>query len=480
MGAAQHDRGIFMADSAITAAAIDGLAPSFGGQLLREGDGDYEQARMVWNGWFDRRPAVIARCRSADDVRAAVRWGRANGLAIAVRGGGHSAQGYGTWDDALVVDLSPMKAIDVDPATGTARAQAGLTWGEFDQATQEHGLAVTGGRFSTTGIAGLTLGSGSGWLERRCGLTADNLLSAQVVTADGEVVTASESENSDLFWGLRGGGGNFGIVTSFEFRLHRIGPIIYGGLIVSLPERAPETLRFLREYMPTAPDDLGLGAAFVSAPPEPFVPAEMHFAPVFGLVVCWSGDMAEGERVLAPIREVAQPVMDMVQPIPYAALQSMLDGGGPPGVRAYMKAEFLPELNDEVIGKLAEHGARRPGPLVQLLLEPMGGAISRVATGDTALGVRDVPWAYHALSMWMEPDEATADAHVAWARNLSGDLAGHTTAGIYLNFTSDEGDERVRAMYGADRYAKLVALKDRYDPENVFHLNQNIRPSSGA
>ena len=467
-----------MTGSSISAAAIDGLAPSFTGQLLREGDAGYDRARMVWNGCIDRRPALIARCHTVADVAAAVRWGRDNGLTLAVRGGGHSAQGYGTCDDGLVIDLGPMKAIQVDPAAATARAQAGMTWGEFDQATQEHGLAVTGGRFSTTGIAGLTLGSGSGWLERRCGLTADNLLSAEVVTADGSVVTASEDENPDLFWGLRGGGGNFGIVTSFTYRMHRIGPMVYGGMIVSLPDRAPEVLRFLREYMPTAPDDLGLGAAFVSAPPEPFVPTEMHFAPVFGLIVCWSGDMDEGERVLAPIREVAQPVMDMVQPIPYTALQSMLDAGGPPGVRAYMKAEFLPELSDEAIAKLADHGASRPGPMVQLLLEPLGGAIARISTSETALGVRDVPWAYHALALWMEPDEATADAHFGWARNLSADIASDTTAGIYLNFTSDEGDERVRAMYGEERYAKLVALKDRWDPDNAFRLNQNIRPSA--
>jgi FAD/FMN-containing dehydrogenase len=469
-----------MTGSSISTAAIGSLAPSFTGQLLREGDADYDRARMVWNGCVDRRPALIARCQTEGDVRAAVRWGRDNGLVIAVRGGGHSAQGYGTCDDGLVIDLSPMKAIDVDPATRTAWAQAGMTWGEFDQATQEHGLAVTGGRFSTTGIGGLTLGSGSGWLERRCGLTADNLLSAEVVTAEGSLVTASETENPDLFWGLRGGGGNFGIVTSFTYRLHRIGPMIYGGLMVSLPDRAPEVLRFLRQYMADAPDDLGLGAAFVSAPPEPFVPAEMHFAPVFALVVCWTGGDEEGERVLAPIREVAQPVMDMVQPIPYTALQSMLDAGGPPGVRAYMKAEFLPELSDAAVDELVTHGAARPGPMVQLLLEPMGGAISRVATDDTALGVRDVPWAYHALALWMEPDAATADAHFAWARGLADGMSPHTTAGIYLNFTSDEGDERVRAMYGEVRYAQLVALKDRWDPENVFHLNQNIRPSGAG
>jgi FAD/FMN-containing dehydrogenase len=469
-----------MANTVGSALAIDELASSFSGELLRPGDAGYQEARTVWNGCYDRHPALIARCHTAGDVSAAVRFGVQNGLTVAVRAGGHSAQGYGVWDDALVIDVSPMKSIEVDPDSQTARAGAGLTWGEFDAATQEHGLAVTGGRFSTTGIAGLTLGSGSGWLERRCGLTSDNLISAEVVTADGAVLTASAEENPDLFYGLRGGGGNFGIVTSFTYRLHAIGPMIYGGLLVSLPDRAPEVLRFLREYMVDAPDDLGLGAAFLSAPPEPFVPKEMHFAPVFGVLVCWTGDREEGEQVLAPIREVAQPVMDMVQEMPYAALQSMLDGGAPHGTRAYMKAEFLPELTDSVINRLSAHGAIRPGPMVQLLLEPMGGAMTRMDTTQTALGTRDVPWAFHALALWMEPDEATADAHVQWARQLSQDMAPHTTAGVYLNFTSDEGDERVREMYGPERYAKLVALKDRYDPDNVFRLNQNLRPSSGG
>ncbi len=469
-----------MAQSAISAPEVESLASSFSGRLLRSGDDGYDAARAVWNGCFDRYPALIAQCASAADVQAAVRFGRKNGLQIAVRGGGHSAQGHGSWDDALVIDTSPIKDIAIDPDARTIRAGAGLTWGEFDAATAEHGLAVTGGRFSTTGIAGLTLGSGSGWLERRCGLTADNLIEADLVTANGELVTASRESNPDLFWGIRGGGGNFGIVTSFTYGLHEIGPIVLGGMMACLPERAPETLRFLRDYMVDAPDDLGLGAAFISAPPEPFVPEEMHFAPMFGLIVCWTGDPEEGQRVLAPIREVAQPVMDIVQPIPYVALQSMLDAGGPHGTRAYMKAEFLPELSDEVIEKLAAHGASRPGPLVQLLLEPLGGAIARVPEGETALGRRDVPWCYHALSLWMDPGEEAAAAHTAWAKELSSDLAPHTTTGVYLNFTSDEGDERVRDMFGPERYAKLVALKDRYDPENVFRLNQNIRPSAGA
>ncbi len=458
-------------------AAIDVFAASFRGELIGPSDDGYDEHRRVWNGEFDRRPALIARCLGAADVIAAVGYARDNGLPLAVRGGGHSCRGHGTCDDGVVIDLSPMKGIRVDPAARTARAEAGATWGDFDRETQAFGLAVTGGRFSSTGIAGLTLGSGSGWLERKCGLTADNLISADVVTADGRLITASETENADLFWGLRGGSGNFGVVTSFEYRLHEIGPIIYGGLLMSLPDRAAPLLRQFRETMADAPDDLGAALAFLSVPPEPFIPAEMHFAPAVGMVICWTGDLAEGERVIAPLREAAQPVMDMVQPMPYAALQSMLDAGGPHGTRAYMKAEFLDELSDEAIEKLIRHGMNRAGPMVQLLLEPLGGAIARVGEDDTALGRRDVPWCYHALSMWMDPDPAAADAHVAWARALADDIAPHTTTGVYLNYTSDEGEERVRASYGAERYARLEALKDEYDPANLFRLNQNIMPS---
>jgi FAD/FMN-containing dehydrogenase len=459
-------------------AAVDELATGFGGVIVQPGDAAYDEARMVWNGMFDRRPAVIARCSSAADVAAAVNFARENGMTVAVRGGGHSAAGNGTCDDGLVIDLSGMKRIEVDPEAKTARADAGLTWGEFDAATQEHNLAVTGGRFSTTGIAGLTLGSGSGWLERKCGLTADNLLSVDVVTADGQQLTASESENPELFWGVRGGSGNFGVVTSFTYRLHDVGPLIYGGMLVALPDRAGEVLRFMRDYMADAPDDLGIGIAFTSAPPEPFVPTEMHFAPILGMIVCWTGDHEEGERVLAPIREVMQPVMDMVQPMPYAALQSMLDAGGPHGTRAYMKAEFLDELGDEVIEKFARHGGERPGPMTQILMEPMGGAIARVAEHDTALGRRDVPWCYHALALWMEPDAETEQAHRAWAARLAEDVRPHTTTGVYLNYTSDDDDERVRSTYGPEKYARLVALKDRYDPGNLFRLNANIKPSA--
>jgi FAD/FMN-containing dehydrogenase len=404
-----------------------------------------------------------------------VDYARESSIAVAVRGGSHSAQGFGTWDDAAVIDLSPMKGIEIDPQARVVRAEAGLTWGEFDQATQEHGLAVTGGRVTSTGIAGLTLGSGSGWLERRCGLTGDNLLSAEVVTADGSVLTASPDQNQELFWGLRGGSGNFGIVTSFTFRMHEIGPIIFGGMIVSLPERAVEVMRFLRDYMADAPDDLTCTPAFISAPPAPEVPEAMHFAPVLATVVCWTGALEDGEMMLAPVREVAQPVMEHVGPMPYTALQTILDPSMPRGTRAYLKAEFLPDLGDEAIEKLAHHGLNRSGPMVQLIVEPMGGAISRVGPDETALGGRDAKWVFHALAMWTDPSED--EAHIAWGRELAADLAPHTAAGVYLNFTSDEGQDRVRSAYGPDRYARLVALKDKYDPTNLFHLNQNIRPS---
>jgi len=469
-----------MATAVTAGPALDQLAPNFRGTLLQAGQEGFDQARMVWNAMFDRHPALIARCAGPADVISAVNFARSSGLAIAVRGGGHSAGGHGTCDAGMVIDLSAMKGIRVDPAARTARAEAGLTWGEFDRETQAFGLAVTGGRFSTTGIAGLTLGSGSGWLERKCGLTPDNLLSADVVTSDGRLVTASPTENEDLFWGLRGGGGNFGVVTSFLYQLHEVGPIIYGGMMVSLPDRAADIVRFMRDYMRDAPDDLGAGVAFVSAPPEPFVPAEMHFKPIVGTVICWTGSQEEGERVVGPIREAIQPVMDMVGPMPYTALQTMLDASGPHGTRAYMKAEFLEELSDGAIDKFVRHGANRPGPMAQIILEPMGGAISRHGEDETALGRRDVQWCYHALSMWMDPAPETAEAHISWARELAEDLAPDTTRGVYLNYTSDMGEERVRSSYGEEKYGRLVALKDKYDPDNAFCLNQNIPPSGQA
>src|SRR5436190_2503479 len=381
---------------AVGEAAVEQLGAVMAGDVVTPDHPDYDEARMVWNGMFDRRPALIARCKAVSDVIQAVDFARANAMTVAVRGGGHSTVGYGTCDDGIVIDVSPMKGVKIDPDERVVQAQAGLTWGEFDAATQQFGLAVTGGRFSTTGVSGLTLGSGSGWLERKCGLTGDNLLEAEIVTADGRVVKASATENPELFWGIRGGGGNFGIVTSFTLRLHEVGPIVYGGLMAGAPDRATEILRFMRDYYKDAPRDLGGAVAFISAPPEEFVPPEVPFAPAVGVVVCWTGSMEEGERVCAPIREVVKPVVDVVGPMPYTALQSMLDAGGPKGINGYMKAEFMEEMNDDAVDVFVEHGARRPGPLVNLLLEPMGGAISDVGDDDTALGRPDVRWCYPA------------------------------------------------------------------------------------
>src|SRR3954469_23800095 len=458
-------------------AAVEELAAGFAGTLIQPGDGEYDEARLVWNGMWDRHPALIARCSRTADVVAAVNFARDNGMTVAVRGGGHSAPGNGTCDDGLVIDLSGMKKIEVDPEARTARADGGLTWGDFDAATQEHGLAVTGGRFSTTGIAGLTLGSGSGWLERKCGLTADNLVSVDLVTADGRIVTASDDENPELFWGIRGGGGNFGVVTSFTYRLHEVGPLIYGGMLVALPDRAGEILRFFRDFMVDAPEDFGAALAFVSAPPEPFVPEPMHGKPIIGMVVCWAGDHEEGERVLAPIREAMQPVMDMVAPMPYTALQQMLDAGGPKGTRAYMKAEFIDDLSDEAIDKLVAHGMNRAGPMAQILIEPLGGAIGRTSEDSMALGRRDVPWCYHALGMWSEPDEDTRAAHTAWAKELAADLEPHTVDGVYLNFTSDAGEDRVRRTFGDAKCGGLRALEAEDARDTLFRQNGNIKPA---
>jgi FAD/FMN-containing dehydrogenase len=462
-----------MSDVLAGASRIDG----FSGEQLRPGDAGYDEARVLWNALFDRHPALIARCISTDDVVAAVNYGRENGLEIAVRSGGHSAAGHSCVDDGLVIDLTQMKRIDVDAEAQTCVAQPGLTWAEFDGATQMHGLAVTGGRFSTTGIAGLLLGSGSGWLERKCGLTADNLISAEVVTADGRVLRASKDENPDLFWGIRGGGGNFGVVTQFELQLHKIGPMIYGGLLGCAPDQGAEILSFMRDYMADAPEDLGAAVAFISAPPLPVVPEEMHFKPVVGVVVCWTGSVEDGEKVLAPIREACKPALDMVHEMPYTVLQSMLDEGGPYGVRGYLKAEFLSELSDDAVATLVEQGGNRPGPMVQLLLEPLGGAIAKVGEDDTALGRRDVSWCYHALSMWMDPSEETADAHVGWVKQLTQAMKPYTRDGVYLNFTNEDDEDRVRSTYGP-KYERLQALKDKYDPENLFHLNANIKPSA--
>jgi FAD/FMN-containing dehydrogenase len=467
-------------DVLIDESALGELGASFQGALLRPGDEGYEEARAVFNGMYDRRPALVARCAGVADVIAAVNFARGSGLEVAVKAGGHGVPGYASCDDGIIVDLSPMKGVFVDPAGRTARAAAGVTWGEFDRETQVFGLATTGGRITTTGIAGLTLGSGSGWLERKFGFTVDNLLSVELVTAAGEVVTASETENSELFWGLRGGGGNFGIVTSFEYRLHPLGPIVLGGLLGYPREQARELLRAWSDHIQRAPDELGGGFAFLTAPPEEFVPEEVRGQPVCGVVVLYAGPVDEGEPVVQGLRDVlGPPAMDLVAPMPYLVVQQLLDAANPPGRPQYWKSDTVTEMSDGAIDTLVDHASRIASPFTVIVIEAKGGEIPRVPEDAMALIGRNAPFAFYGISQWENLDEAAneADDHIRWARELGDAMEPYSAKNIALNFVMDEGNERVQASFGPDKYARLVALKDRYDPDNLFSRNQNIKPS---
>jgi FAD/FMN-containing dehydrogenase len=454
--------------------AVDELRSRMRGQLLESGDDGYEAARTVYNAMFDRRPALIARCAGAADVIAALAAGRELGLPIAVRGGGHSVAGHSTCDGGLVIDVGPMKGIRVDPTAQTVRAQAGLTWGEFDREVQAFGLAVTGGRVTTTGIAGFTLGSGSGWIERRFGLTADNMLGADVVTADGRLIHASADEHPDLFFGLRGGGGNFGIVTEFEFQLHQLGPMMFGGLIAHPGMRAPEFIRFYRDLMADAPDDLGGAVVLITAPPAPFIPEELHGKQLVAAVATHTGSLEEGERVVTRLREFGPAPIDHLGPMPYTAVQALIDGGNQPGFHNYWKAENLTGLPDAAIDAVIEGASTVASPHTQVVLIPLGGAVGRVDEDATAISGRAASWQYHAIGMW--DGGADADANIAWARSAAGLLEPHIETGVSLNFTSDTGDERVATTFGSGKIERLREIKRTYDPENVFRLNQNIAP----
>jgi hypothetical protein len=460
-------------------AAVQQLGASFGGALLRREDEGYDAARAIFNGMYDRRPALVARCTGVADVVAAVNFARDNGLEVAVKAGGHSVPGYASCDDGIVIDLTPMKGVFVDPAARTARAAGGVTWGEFDRETQAFGLATTGGRITTTGIAGLTLGSGSGWLERKFGFTVDNLLSVQVVTAAGDVITASEIENPELFWGLRGGGGNFGIVTSFEFRLHPLGPIVLGGLLGYPRERAAELLLAWGDHIRSAPDELGGGFAFLTAPPEEFVPVEVRGQPVCGVVVLYAGPVEEAQPVVQQLRDVlGPPAMDLVMPMPYLAVQQLLDGANPPGRPQYWKSDTLEEMSDGAVETLVDHANRIVSPFTVIVIEAKGGTIPRVPEDSMALIGRQAPFAYYGISQWEQGDEP--DRHIQWAREFGEAMEPYSAKGIALNFVMDEGNERVQAAFGPEKYARLVALKDEYDPENLFCRNQNVKPSGRA
>ena len=438
----------------------------------------YDEARRVFNAMIDRRPALIARCASTADVAAAVDAARERGLVIAVRGGGHSFSGLSTCDDGIMVDLGGLKSMAVDPQARTARAGGGVLWGEFDAATQAHGLHTPGGRVTTTGLGGFTTGGGYGWTSSKYGLACDNLISAEVVLADGSVVRASEREHADLFWGLRGGGGNFGIVTEFEFRLHPLGPLVLAGLAMFPVGRAPDVLRRWRDWADAAPDEVSTGCVVIIAPPEPFVPAELRGQPVLGIPVLYAGDPEDGADAVQPLRDLG-PAVDHIGPMPYTAFQTALDPLAPWGVRSYARGEYMPGFSDAAIDEFLAHAVDltvRGAPLSQMVVFRIGQGIGAVPDEATAFSHRDARYLFHPISIWADPAED--ERMIAATRAFAAAMRPFATGAAYLNFTPEA--DRVRDAYGDAKYARLVALKDRYDPANLFRLNQNIRPSRAA
>jgi FAD/FMN-containing dehydrogenase len=454
---------------------IEGLRVRFRGRLIVPGDPDYDDARRVWNGMVDRRPALIAQCTGTADVIAAVNFARENGLLVAVRGGGHSLPGFSTCDGGIVIDLSPMKGVWVGPERRVARARAGVTWGEFDHETQAFGLATTGGVVSHTGISGLTLGGGVGLLMRKHGLTVDNLLAVDIVMADGRLMHASEDENADLFWGLRDGGGNFGIATSFEYRLHPVGPEVYGGLILWPIERARDVLRFYREFCAAAPDEVLTIAALFRVPEETPYPEALQGRTALLISCCHCGTLAQAERDLGPLRSFGPPAAVLLGPRPYVLMNSLSDETYAWGKRYYMKTGFVDRLSDALIDACLDLAADLPAPLAEIDIHQLGGAIARVPGGATAFGNRRSPFAFNVINVWS--DGAEDAAQLGWARRTYDALQAFGTGGSYINVQADVGDEIVRNAYGRETYARLAALKRMYDPTNLFRLNQNIRPA---
>jgi FAD/FMN-containing dehydrogenase len=452
--------------------ALSQLRDQVRGQTITAEDPDYDDARRVRNAMIDRRPRVIVRCADAQDVVAAVNLARESRIGVAVRGGSHSVPGFGTADDAVVIDLSRMRAVDVDPFTRTARAEGGATWGDFDEATHAHGLATTGGIISTTGIGGLTLGGGIGYLSRGFGLSCDNLLSAEVVTADGKIVTASEQANEDLFWALRGGGGNFGVATAFEYRLHPVRDI-YGGLMLYEPSDAADVLSFYGDFIRDAPEELGGFPGWHIAPPLPFIPETRHGDPFLAFVACWAGPIEDGEAALKPFHEVAPVVAEQIGPMPYPVLNSRFDDLVPPGLQHYWKTNFVKELTDQAIDAHVEHGPKVPAVNCAVHIYPINGACHRVAADATAFAYRDATFATVIAGMW--PDPAQNEANITWVREYYEATAPHSEEGGYVNFMAADDHSRVRVNY-KDNYGRLVDVKRKYDPENLFHLNHNVLP----
>lgn len=454
-------------------ATIQELRAAVKGQIIAPDDDGYSEASSVWNGEHDgRRPALVVRCTGAADVIAAVGFARSTGLTIAVRGGGHSVAGFSTTDDGIVIDLSPMNGVRVDPSAMRATVGGGAVWADVDHETQAHGLATTGGLVSSTGVAGFTLGGGIGWTMRKFGLAADNLAAADVVTADGRLVHASEFENVDLLWGLRGGGGNFGIVTQFEFDLHPLGPMVYAGPIFYPASAARDLLRTFRDWAPQAPDEVTAVVNLTSAPPLPVIPEEWHGEKVAAFVAASAGSVEEGAGLVSAIRGVAQPVADLLGPMPYQVIQTLLDPLWPKGIHSYFKATNLARLDDDLVDRLCAIHLSAPGPQCELHVHQMGGAVARVDEGATAFAERSMPFMINAVTGWHDPEAGSA--HRQWARAAIAAASRASTGRAYVNFLGDP--DAARTAYGEDTYARLVALKNEYDPTNVFRLNQNIAP----
>lgn len=456
------------------AAELDG---SFSGDLIRPTDPSYEDDRKVFNAMIDKRPALIAKCTSANDVAAALHLGQQLELEIAVRSGGHSVAGVSLCEGGLVIDVRPMKTIEVDRERKTVNVAAGCTWHEVDMATQEQGLATTGGRVSTTGVSGLTLGGGSGWLERQFGLACDNLLAVELVTAAGEQITASETENSDLFWALHGGGGNFGVATALTFQLHEIGPTVLAGLLLYEPEQGHELLTLTRDFMADAPEEFGPALAYMTVPADDELPAELHGKFVSAIALCYTGQVAEGERLIAPFRELG-PIADFVEPMNYADWQCAIDD--PPGYYNWWTAEYLHVVSDEAIEVMHERSLECPTPTTSMsFIVPWGGAVGRVGEDETPMTQRDASWVVHPyVSM---PTADVVEEGIAWARRFRDDIRRYASGGLYLNFVAeDEGESGVRAAFGEYKYERLARIKAEYDPGNIFRGNHNIKPERKA
>ncbi|WP_321573077.1 FAD-binding oxidoreductase [Tabrizicola oligotrophica] len=459
-------------EDAMSAKTPSDLRGLMRGEVIVEGDADYDTARSVHNGMIDKRPAVIVRAMNAGDVMTTVNYARDNGQKLSIRGGGHSGPGFGTNDGGVVIDLSRMRGVRVDSRARTARAEGGATWGDFNAATNAFGLATTGGVISTTGISGLTLGGGIGYLTRGHGLSLDNLISADVVTADGRMLVASETENPDLFWAIRGGGGNFGVCTSLEYKLQPVKTVYWGPMFYEISEAA-NVLRFYRDYIKTAPEEMGAFPAFQIAPPLPFIPENRHGDMFAAIVACWSGDPADGPRQFKAFHDVAEVKAEMVGPVPYPAINAAFDGLFPTGIRQYWKGNFVKELTDDAIAAHVQHGPNAPNASSTMHLYPINGACHRVAPDATAFGHRDANFSMVIISA--SPDPMDDARNTKWVRDYSDAVAPHSEVGGYVNFMDDDDASRVRANYGSN-FDRLTRIKRQFDPDNLFRVNQNIAP----